>query len=109
MQSRVVGWMESRRGGVRRVGRGAREWFAAVWRPSTGSGGMGVIQAESGSGPVMTDDGVAKERITRGTGVQEQIARGAAVRDLDRAGEPGPERADAPDRRVIVPEQNRVP
>ena len=57
----------------------------------------------------MADDGVAKERIARGTGVQEQIVRGAAVQDLDRVSEPGRERADAPDRRVTVPEQNRVP
>jgi predicted PurR-regulated permease PerM len=57
----------------------------------------------------MSDDGVTKERIARGTGVQEQIARGAAVRELDRAGEPDRERADAPDRQVTVPEQNRVP
>jgi predicted PurR-regulated permease PerM len=57
----------------------------------------------------MTDDGVTKERIVRGTGVQEQVARGAAVRELDRAGEPGRKRADAPDRQVTVPEQNRVP
>src|SRR6516165_2003814 len=99
MQSRVVGWMESWRGGVRRVGRETRGWFAAAWRPGTGSGGTGVIQAESGSGPVMTDDGVTKERI----------ARGAAVRALDRAGERDRERADAPDRQVTVPEQNRIP
>jgi len=91
--------MESWRGGVRRVGRETRGWFAAAWRPGTGSGGTGVIQAESGSGPVMTDDGVTKERI----------ARGAAVRALDRAGERDRERADAPDRQVTVPEQNRIP
>src|SRR5271165_2725041 len=109
MQSRVVGWMESWRGGVRRVGRETRGWFAAAWRPGTGSGGTGVIQAESGSGQVMTDDGVTKERIARGTGANEQIARGAAVRALDRVSEPGREQADAPDRQVMVPEQNRVP
>jgi len=57
----------------------------------------------------MTDDGVTKERIARGTGVNEQIARGAAVRELDRVSEPGREQADAPDRQVMVPEQNRVP
>ena len=59
--------------------------------------------------PVMADDGVAKERIAGGTGVQEQPARGATVNDLDRVSEPGRERADAPDRRVSVPEQSRVP
>jgi predicted PurR-regulated permease PerM len=57
----------------------------------------------------MTDDGVAKERIARGTGVQEQITRGATVNDPDRVSEPGREQAGAPDRRVTVPEQNRVP
>ena len=101
--------MESWRGGVRRVGRETRGWFAAAWRPGTDSGGTGVIQAESGSGQVMSDDGVTTERIARGTGVQEQIARGAAVRELDRAGEPDRKQADAPDRQVTVPEQNRVP
>jgi len=101
--------MESWRGGVRRVGREARGWFTAAWRVGTSPGGAGVIDAESGRRPVMADDGVAKERIARGTGVQEQIVRGAAVQDLDRVSEPGRERADAPDRRVTVPEQNRVP
>jgi len=101
--------MESWRGGVRRVGRETRGWFAATWRPGAGSGGTGVIQAESGSGQVMTDDGVTKEQIARGTGVKEQIARGAAVRELDRSGVPGREQADAPHRQVIVPEQKRVP
>ena len=57
----------------------------------------------------MTDDGVTNERIARGTGVQEQIARGAAVHELDHVSEPGREQAGAPDHRVIVPEQNRVP
>jgi predicted PurR-regulated permease PerM len=57
----------------------------------------------------MSDDGVTTERIARGTGVQKQIARGAAVRELDRAGEPDRKQADAPDRQVTVPEQNRVP
>ena len=60
--------------------------------------------------PVMADDGVAKERIARGKGVREQIARGATVNDLDRGSEPGRERADAPDHRVTsIPEQSRVP
>jgi predicted PurR-regulated permease PerM len=66
----------------------------------------------------MSDDGAAQEdRIARGTGVREQIARGAAVHELNRVSEPAPEPvpeaapepADAPDRRVTVPEQNRVP
>jgi predicted PurR-regulated permease PerM len=57
----------------------------------------------------MSDDGVTTERIARGTGVQEQIARGAAARELDRASEPDRKQADAPDRQVTVPEQNRVP
>jgi len=58
----------------------------------------------------MRDDGaVQEERIARGTGVQEQIARGGAVHDLDRVSEPGREQAGAPDRRVTGPEQSRVP
>ena len=72
--------MESWRGGVRRVGREAREWFAAAWRTDVSPGGTGVIHAESGSGPLVRDDGSAeKERIARGTGVQEQMARGTDV------------------------------
>jgi predicted PurR-regulated permease PerM len=57
----------------------------------------------------MTDDGVTAQRSACGTGVQEQIVRGAAVRELDRAGEHGRKQADAPDRQVSVAEQNRVP
>jgi len=100
--------MESWRGGVRRVGREARGWFTAAWRAGPSPGGT-VVRAEGGMRPVMADDGVAKERIAGGTVVQEQPARGATVNDLDRVSEPGRERADAPDRRVSVPEQSRVP
>jgi len=58
----------------------------------------------------MSDNGATQEeRIARGTGVREQIARGAAAHELNRASEPGHERADAPDGRVTVPEQSRVP
>jgi predicted PurR-regulated permease PerM len=58
----------------------------------------------------MRDEGAAQdERIARGTGVQEQIARGAAAHELNRVSEPGRQRADAPDRRITVPEQSRVP
>jgi len=105
--------MESWRGGVQRVGRGARGWLAAARRPGTSQGpkpGTGVIDAESGSRPVMSDNGAAQEeRIVRGTGVQEQIARGEAVHELNRVTEPDRARAEAPDRRAIVPEQSRVP
>jgi predicted PurR-regulated permease PerM len=58
----------------------------------------------------MTDNGDREEvRIARGTGVKEQISRGAAVKKLNRVTEPGPEQDRAPDRRVTVPELNRVP
>jgi len=58
----------------------------------------------------MRDEGaVQEERIARGTGVQEQIARGAAVHEIDRMSEPGRGRAEAADRREVVPEQSRVP
>jgi predicted PurR-regulated permease PerM len=58
----------------------------------------------------MRDEGAAQEeRIARGTGVQEQIARGGAVHDLNRVNEPGRQQAGAPDRRVTAPEQGRVP
>jgi predicted PurR-regulated permease PerM len=58
----------------------------------------------------MRDEGAGQEeRIARGTGVPEHIARGAALHELNRASEPGHRRADAPDRRVTVPQQNRVP
>jgi predicted PurR-regulated permease PerM len=58
----------------------------------------------------MNDDGAGKEeRAARGAGVREQNARGAPAHDLNRASKPDPQRADARDRRVIVPEQSRVP
>jgi predicted PurR-regulated permease PerM len=108
--------MESWRGEVRRVEgglkgglKGARGWFTAAWRPGENPGGTGVIRAESGSRPVMSDDGVTEERIARGAGVQEQIARGAAVHELNRASEADRERAGASDHRVIASEQSRVP
>jgi predicted PurR-regulated permease PerM len=112
--------------------RGVVGWLAAAWRtgadpagrPAHGnhdekiearterSGGAGVIRAESGSRPVMTDNGARagngetqEERIARGTGVQDQIARGAAVREIDRTGRG----AGAADRRPAVPGQSRVP
>jgi predicted PurR-regulated permease PerM len=70
----------------------------------------GVSDAKSGSQAVMNDDGAGEEeRIARGTGVQEQINRGAAVHELNRATEPRRGRAEARDRRAIVPEQSRVP
>jgi predicted PurR-regulated permease PerM len=57
----------------------------------------------------MKDEGTTQEeRIARGAGAREQGARGAAVHELDRVSEPG-KRADAPDRRVTVSGQNRVP
>jgi predicted PurR-regulated permease PerM len=57
----------------------------------------------------MKDKGTTQEeRIARGAGAREQGARGAAVHELDRVSEPG-QRADAPDRRVTVSGQNRVP
>src|SRR6516225_3732705 len=96
MQSRVFGRMESWRGGVRRVEGGvkgglkvAREWFTAAWRSDTSPAGPGVDHAESGSRPVMRDDGAAeKERIASGAGAREQIARGAAVHEVSRVSEP---------------------
>jgi predicted PurR-regulated permease PerM len=58
----------------------------------------------------MSDNGGGEEeRIARGTGVKEQISRGAAVRELNSATEPGRGPGAAPDRRVPVPEQSRVP
>ena len=50
-----------------------------------------------------------EERIARGTGGQEQIARGGAVHELNQASEPGRRRAEAPDRREVAPELSRVP
>jgi predicted PurR-regulated permease PerM len=115
--------------------RGVVGWLAAAWRTgadsashaahgnhddnhATGtkrSGRAGVIRAESGSRPVMTDNGAQtgnerteEERIARGTGAADQIARGAAVRELDRTGV----RPGAADGRTTVPGQSpggRVP
>ena len=58
----------------------------------------------------MTENGAGEEeRIARGTEVKEQIARGAAVHELNSVSEPGRARAGRSDRRENVPEQNRVP
>jgi predicted PurR-regulated permease PerM len=62
----------------------------------------------------MRDDGQAsekaqEERIARGTGVREQIARGAATRELNRVSEPGRQGTDVLDRPVSAPERSRVP
>src|SRR5579863_1784754 len=120
MQSRVVGPMESWREGVRRVGREAGGWISAAWRADTSPPATGVKRAESGSHPVMNDNGGGEEeRIARGTGVKEQIARGAAVRELDNESAPVREldlesapvrdRVARRDLRLSVPEQSRVP
>jgi predicted PurR-regulated permease PerM len=58
------------------------------------------------------DDGEQdqEERIARGTGIKKQIARGAAVRELNRVSETPDSRSGDPDRRPApVPELNRVP
>jgi predicted PurR-regulated permease PerM len=58
----------------------------------------------------MSDNGGGEEKqIARGTRVKEQITRGAAVRELNSASEPGRGPGDGPDRRMPVPEQSRVP
>src|ERR1700758_4544584 len=111
MQSRVVGPMESWRGGGRRARREARGWFSAAWRAGMSQGRTGVDRAENGSHPGMSDNGgrQEEERIARGTAVKEQVSRGAAVRELNGASEPGHRPVDGPDRRLPVPEQSRVP
>ena len=55
------------------------------------------------------DQGGEEERIARGTGVKEQISRGAAVRDLNSAATPGGKPRGGLDHRRTVPEQTRVP
>lgn len=115
--------------------RGVVGWLAAAWRTSpdpagrpargnhgqnveTGterSGGAGVIRADGGSRPVMTDNGAhadgggtQEERLARGTGVQDEMAAGAAVPEFDRTGT----RAGAADRQTTMPGQSpraRVP
>ena len=68
------------------------------------AGGTGT--QDDRAAPDLTGNGeTEEERIALGTGVQEQIARGAAVRELDRTGG----RAGAADRRATVPGQSRVP
>jgi predicted PurR-regulated permease PerM len=106
--------MVSWRGEVRRIGREAVGWLTAAWRPSTSpAADSGVIHGQSGSDAGVRDDGAAQEaqeeRIARGTGVQEQIARGEAVHELNGVSDTDRPRVDAPDRRPIVPEQSRVP
>jgi predicted PurR-regulated permease PerM len=102
--------MESWRGEVRRVGREAREWFSTAWRAGTSPAQIGVNRPQSGSHPVMSDNGGGEpERIARGSGVKEQISRGAAVRELKSAGEAGRRPGGGLDQRRTVPEQSRVP
>ena len=51
-----------------------------------------------------------EERIARGTGVKQQIARGAAVRELNSASDTHARQPqDRASRRMPVPEQSRVP
>jgi predicted PurR-regulated permease PerM len=50
-----------------------------------------------------------EERIARGTGVKKQIARGAAVRELNRVSETAGRQSEDPDRRPAIPELSRVP
>ena len=60
--------------------------------------------------PTEDADGLSEEdRAARGTGIEEQIERGASVRAQDRPQVPGQRRSDDRDRRAVVPEQSRVP
>ncbi len=64
----------------------------------------------SQAGPSQAGNGSAEEdRIARGTGVAEQVARGKAVQELNRVSEPAAGRSAAGERREAVPEQSRVP
>ncbi len=102
--------MESWRGGVRRVGREARQWLTTTWQAGSNQRETGVKRAESGSQVAMADNGGGEEeRIAQGTEVKEQIARGAVVRELNNDSEPVRERATRRDLRLSVPEQSRVP
>jgi len=105
---------------------------AGVTRPHSGSrNGMNDDAAAGGAAPRggteagtpadrpardTADDGIDgrepdhEERIARGTGVNKQVARGAAVRELNRVSESPDRRPGDPDRRPApVPELNRVP
>ena len=76
---------------------GGAENGTPVDRPARGQAGDGATDEE-------------EQRIARGTGVKEQIARGAAVRELDRASEARGKRPQDPaPRPAPVPEQSRVP
>jgi predicted PurR-regulated permease PerM len=134
--------MESWRGwhGLGRVGRGAVGLLAAAWQTGTdagktagdgrdgregsngGGGSNGEMSGDGGSDRVMTDEAVSsdagglteEDRVARGSGIQEQIAQGASVREQDRLHVPeqvrpgqGPSRPQ--ERRAVVPEQSRVP
>ena len=75
---------------------GGAENGTPVDRPARGQAGDGATDEE--------------QRIARGTGVKEQIARGAAVRELNRASEArGTRPQDPAPRPASVPEQSRVP
>ncbi len=113
----VVGWLTAAwRSGGDPAGRPAQgNHDQKVETGTQRSGGAGVIRADSGSRPVMTDNGAQpdiggtrEERVARGTGAQDQIAPGAAVRGFGRPGR----RAGAADPRTTAPGQSpgtRVP
>jgi predicted PurR-regulated permease PerM len=127
--------MESWRGRGRRAGHDALARLAAAWRagsepgghPAGGSaalargsdglngvGGTGMVHEDGGSDAVMMPE---QDRIARGTGVQEQIDRGAEVREQNhlnvpeqsRVSSPEQARVTVPDHRVNTAEYNRVP
>jgi predicted PurR-regulated permease PerM len=135
--------MESWRGRGRRAGHDALARLAAAWKagsdtgghPAGGSaalgrgsdglngiGGAGMVRDDGGSDAAMMPE---QDRIARGPGVQEQIDRGAEVREQNHLNvqeqshvsspEPAPVTVPEPapvtvaDHRVNMAEHNRVP
>ena len=115
------GWQD-----LSRVSRETVQRLAATWRPGSsrdggrvaGNGrdwpeGKGLRAAPAGNG-VAEENGVAsaqdeEDRVTRGTGVREQIERGESAREQNRLHVPEEGHPGAQERRAVLPEQSRVP
>src|SRR5229473_6461491 len=101
MQSRVVGQMRSWRGRGRRGNN----------REDVNQAGRRHSWRRRGSDARMTDDAAAargataeEDRIARGTGMQEQVDRGATLRERNRLNAPGQARVSTPEQaRVTMP------
>jgi predicted PurR-regulated permease PerM len=80
-----------------------------------GRNGAGTRTRDGRAADEKRDEAAEKDRIARGAGLQDQIGRGADVREPNRLNAPGPgrpgkpEQARVPERGADSPESSRVP